>query len=412
MLKKIYTIGISVCLALMILTAAGCSNKKRMVYAEYIMPPIAISDVTSIEKINIVKPKISLSGISRKKFRDINNVFSNAIVNDFSSKLYYNGYLKPADEVYGDINGLKYVRTELANSKHGYDVKIVKERKHANLKVTADIKFSRTKGMDTINVTLVNQTYSIATNDKGVPFAQPNKPTKQIITKKIPYIEVKAKGRIVCSLYDFSGKKIYSRNFNDLEFENKAGGNAGSNAEDPYLVIAQNLFNDAISKVVKDISPHRETRSLTVNEKGDSSAVALIKGTAFFDAMDRLGSITDKEQETIEKESAEINSKYDELIEKTEDAEKKAALEQERTQDLIAATKDSSPDYENMAIILEIIGDRSEALEYYKMAAKFDPENINANKAVLRVKEMVDASNKLTDPTKIDNYQNKKFTED
>ncbi|SDK79903.1 hypothetical protein SAMN05660337_1275 [Maridesulfovibrio ferrireducens] len=409
MLKKIYTIGLSVCLALIILTASGCKTTKKMVYAEYIMPPIAFSDVASIERINIDKPKIKISGVGKRTSKSIRNVFTNTIVNDFSSKLYFNGYIKPSDEIYGDIEGLKAVRKKLAHSKHGYAVKIVKVRKPAKLKVYATINYKRTKGVDKINTTLVTQSYSIITNKNGVPCTKANKPTKKVVTNKVSYIEVKAKGSLVCTLYDCSGKKLYSRKFDDLEFENKAGGDAGSNSEAPYLEVAQNLFNDAISKVVMDISPHRESRSLLVNEKGDSSVVALIKGTAFYDAFNKLGPIVEAEEKTMDKLSAEINSKYDQLITNAEDPEKKADLEQKRTNDLIDITKDYSPDYENMAIILEIIGDRNEALEYYEMAAKADPENIRASESCLRVQKLVAASSCLKNPNKINNYQQKKY---
>ncbi|WP_367238937.1 hypothetical protein [Desulfovibrio sp. UCD-KL4C] len=99
------------------------------------------------------------------------------------------------------------------------------------------------------------------------------------------------------------------------------------------------------------------------------------------------------------------------MIKNTDDPDKKATLAQDRTQELLDVTKDSSPDYENMAIILEIIGDRNEALNYYEMAAKADPENKSASISVSRVKEMVEASNRLSNPNKIDNYETGKYTE-
>ncbi|WP_432736951.1 tetratricopeptide repeat protein [Maridesulfovibrio sp. FT414] len=413
MMKNKYTIGLNIFLVLIILTATGCKSSKRMVYADYIMPPKAVSDVTQIQKLIIDTPSITIerNGIDRKTSATISDVFSNTLVNNLSSKLYYNGYIKAADEVYGDCDGLTQVRKCMARSRHGYDVKIVPARRTAKLKVDVNINYTRSQGTDTINTTLVTQNYSVAFNEDGVPYAEADTPTYRYVSSNVPYINIKAKGSLTCSVYDYTGKKIYSRVFDDLEFEKKAGGDSGSNAEAPYPEIAQSLFNDAIGKVVTDISPHRESRALVVNEKGDSSVVALIKGTAFYDAKNMLGAILDSANEKIEKESAEANLKYDQLVAEAVEPEKKTALEQERAEAIVDITKSFSPDFENMGIILEIVGDRNDALEYYQLAANADPQNESAKESLSRIKEMMAASSLVKDPTKTDNYKQAKFQE-
>ncbi|WP_027721325.1 hypothetical protein [Maridesulfovibrio zosterae] len=50
-------------------------------------------------------------------------------------------------------------------------------------------------------------------------------------------------------------------------------------------------------------------------------------------------------------------------------------------------------------------------LNYYKMAAIADPENKSASNSVSRVRKMVDASLKVPDPHKIDNYKIGPYTE-
>lgn len=398
MLKIKKIVSLNLFLALLVLTVSGCKTGKRMVYANYIMPPKVISDVTKVQKLVIANPDIDLniSGVDRHSAQKIASVFSNTIVNDFSSKLYYNGYIKTADHIYGDPTGLKQVGRILASSRHGYDIKIIPAYKTAKLKIEAKIKYTRSTGKDRIKTTLTTTNYQIKTNKNGVPFSVPTSSSSRIVTSNVPYINVEATGSLICTVYDYRGKKLYSRTFNDLKFENKSGGDSGCKAEAPYLEVAQSLFIDSVNKVISDISPHKETRALVVNEKGNASVVALIKGTAFFDAKEKLGKILDKEEAEIEKASTETNAKYAQLIAEAEDAEKKAALEQERKEELIAISKDYSPDFENMAIILEIIGDRNEALEYYSIAADYDPENKSAKESFERVDKMLESARRVS----------------
>ncbi|NDV22604.1 hypothetical protein [Desulfovibrio sp. JC022] len=413
MQNKKYILAFKLILILTIMVIAGCKSTKRMVYAEYIMPPKVISDVSKIQQLKIDKPKIQIktSGLSKRSSREISDIFTHIIVNDFSSKLYYNGYIKTTDELCGAQAGLKQVRKKLARSKHGYNVKITPFHKTAKLKVEARINYVRSKGTDRIQTRLTTQNYSVAYSDKGVPYAKASSSKSRTVFSNVPYIEVKAKGVLICTLYDINGKKVYSRVFDDLEFENKSGGDSGSKAEAPYPEVAQKLLNDAITKVVSDISPHKEKKPLAVNEKGDPTIVALIKGTAFFDARNRLEELLTEAEENIEKSSAEVNAEYDQLIAVESDPEKRLALEQQRAEDLIDCTRDYSPDYENLAIIQEVVGNKNEALHYYQVAVNADPENLTALDSVQRIGDMLKSSLKVSDPNKIDNYIQKKFKE-
>ncbi|WP_415713564.1 tetratricopeptide repeat protein [Maridesulfovibrio sp.] len=401
-MNKKYAIGLHLFLILIIMTAGGCKSAKRAVFANYVMPPKALQ-TQSIEKLIVEKPviKIKRKGINRKTAGIISDIFANAISNDFSAQLYYNGHIKPADLVYGDPDGLKQVRKIMAHSKHGYDVKIIPARNTARLKVDVRVDYTRTKDIDKIITTLTTQNYSVEYNDEGVPHAKLGSVSSSNVSSNVPYIKTKVEGMLTATLYDHKGKKIYSRTFDDLDFENKAGGNAGSHAEAPYPEVAQSLFKDAIDKVVADISPHRENRLLVVNEKGDSSAIALIKGTAFYDAQERLADITDKASEEIEKEKAATKVEYEQKIAEAADEEKRTALKSEWAEAIIDITKKYSPDFENMGIIMEIIGQRSEALEFYEQASEFDPENETAKNSVSRINEMMTASRQVLEPAKV-----------
>lgn len=391
----------------------GCKTEKRMVYADYIMPPKVVSDVSKIQTMIIPEPKIIIrgSGINRRTSRIISTIFSNTIKNDFSSKLYYNGYIKAADNIYCNSKGLRQIGRDLSGSKHGYDIKIVPPAKPARMIIKANLSYDRTEGRDRINTTLTTTNFTTRYTDKGVPFSKVSSQNSRVVTNLVPFINIKVKGSLSCTIYDSNNKVIYSRTFSDLEFENKSGGDSESNAEPPYPAVAQELFTNTVNQITTDISPHKETRALVVNEKGDSAVVALIKGTAFYDALNRLGNILDKESAQIEKESSEINAEYDKRINEEPDAEKQAALEQERKAELVEATKDFSPDFENMGIILEILGDRNEALEYYSIASDYNPENQSAKDSLTRVQELVNASSSIENPNKLDNYKRGRFQE-
>lgn len=412
MYKLKSTLGLCLFLTVILLTMTGCKSK-RMVYADYVMPPKVITDVSQIKLMTIAKPSISLSakGLRKRAQRDVKDVFANTIVNDISSQLYYCGYVKTTDNIYGNIHGLKTVASTLARSKHGYDVKLIPANRSAKMVFKTKLYYERTKGRDKINTVLNTINYTTKYNDNGVPYAAVSSHSSKVVTSRVSYINVKVKGSLTCTIYDHRGKKLYSRTFDDLEFENKSGGDSGSKAEPPYPEIAQSVFRETINKIASDISPHKETRALVVNSKGDSSVVTLIKGTAFSDAYEKLSKIIDKEEESIEKKSAEINTEYDQLIAEEADAEKKAALEVERKNELISANSEFSPDYENMGIILEILGDRNEALEYYTIAAELDPENTSAKDSSERVAKMISASDLVNDKTKIDNYLSRKIGE-
>jgi tetratricopeptide (TPR) repeat protein len=398
--------------ALAMLCAAGCAPKKRAVYADYVLPPNAVTDISSIENLDIAPPQIDLS-CNYKSKRSVQNVLANAVEESFEDQLYANGFIKARDDIYDDAQGLAQVRKELRASRHGYDVKSARAMRTAKLITAAKVNLKRTKGVDVVQTQLVTQPYTIKTNKNGVPvsFPDPDRRRVKIVTSNVPFILVEAKGSLRVALQDAHGKNVYSKVFDDLSYERKAGGNAQPGAEPTLFEIAHELFGGAVDQVVKDISPHKESHVLHVNEKGDATAVALMKATAFSEAYNRLDSVITAHEKQYEAEAAEINKDYDAQMAAAETDEALAKLEEEKKAELLDASRFLSPDYENMAIVTEIMGDVSTALDLYGQAVEADPANTSAKQSLERARLFIEASQQVNIDKKARQYDEKLYKE-
>jgi tetratricopeptide (TPR) repeat protein len=398
--------------ALGVLCASGCAPKKRAVYANYILPPNAVTDVSTIENLDISPPQIDLSGNYKSK-RNVRNLLASVLEESFENQLYDNGFIKARDDIYDDAQGLAQVRKQLQASRHGYDVQGARVMKTAKLHTSAHVDLHRVRGVDVVQTPLVTQPYTIKTTKNGVPISVPDPKRRRVrvVKSKVPFILVEAKGSLRVTLQDVHGKTVYSKMFDDLSYQQKVGGNAQPGAEPTLSEIALGLFGKSVDQVVKDISPHKEIHVLQVNEKGDATAVALMKATAFSEAYNRLALVITEHEKQYEAEVIEINKDYDEQMAEAETDEQIVELEGEKKAQLLDASRFLSPDYENMAIVNEIMGDVSMALDLYQQAVEADPENVSAKQSLARAQLFIEESQQLDINKKAHEYHEKLYKE-
>ncbi|MFA7065141.1 MAG: hypothetical protein WC177_06625 [Bacilli bacterium] len=379
---------------------AGCQQgTKRSLVASYIVPPDVVSDVSSLQNMAIVSPVVKLTGNYARNRDRLVPVFTNCLNQRLSAGIYKERFFNVQDDIHGNRKGLQSLDATFAQS-HGYSIKPARIISRASIKTWANIALTKTTGKDTIVTPLASVPYVITYSDKGVPHSSPNYDAKvvQKHVSHVPFTHITAKGDLLVRVYDTVGKQVYEKRFTDLKYDTKLGGDRQADALPTVLEIASSLFDPSIKRVVRDISPHKVERELFANEKGDETAVVLLKATAFSEAYKRLSDVTEKNQKEYNDKATKIKNDFAAQIKDIKASGKAQeeielavkALQDELRIILLDTGRFRSPDYENMAIACETMGITDESLEFYELAASADPDNTSAGVSLARIKSLAD----------------------
>jgi len=356
-----------------------------------------VSDVSSLQNLTIASPVVMLSGSDAQNKKKMLPVFTNCLEQRLSAAIYKERFFSVQDDIQGNRNGLKSLDTVFAQS-HGYTIKPARIVRRAQLKTQANITLTRTTGKERVVTSLASVPYIVKYTDIGVPYSIPNYAAQvvQEHVSNVPYTHITAKGDLFVRVYDAAGKKVYEKQFKDLEYDKKVGGNTQADALPTELEIASSLFDSSIRQAVRDISPHRVERELFVNENGDKTAVVLLKATAFSEAYKRLSDVTEKNQKEYKDKATEIKNDFAAQIKDVKASGKAQeeielavkALQEELRVTLLDTGRFRSPDDENMAIACETMGITDESLEFYELAVSADPDNTRASDSLARMKAL------------------------
>jgi hypothetical protein len=391
-----------ICLGMM----GGCQQApKRSLEASYIVPPRVVGDVSSIRYMTIATPRVSLTG-NYGKGSQLAPVFVNCLNQRLISGIYKERFFNVQDEIHGNTKGLQHLDKTMAKG-HGYSIKPARMMNRAEIATRATISLTRTRGQDRMVTPLASIPYDVQYSDDGVPYSVPDYDA-QVIQEHVslvPFVQIVAKGNLQVEVRDAHKQLVYAKEFKDLTFVRKIGGENPVEALPTVLEMASSLFDAPIAQVVRDISPHKVNRTLYVNEEGDPTAVALIKATAFSEAYKRLSQVLEEHSAHYQQKIAGIKEDFSRQREKirmgVEDPrEQEILLDELGTQEktaLVDAGRFRSPDLENMAIVCEAMGITNEALDMYARAVDADPDNSQAASSLTRVNKLASKALSLQD---------------
>jgi hypothetical protein len=343
----------------------GCKTEET-VTVDYIVPPKEISDVNSISTLEII-PNVKLSGSAIKNFTVEKQLVNVALTQSLSSRLCQNGYIKPVDSIWGNIDGVAQMDELISekDSKHGYArimTDSMEERATMNLNLTLTMNSNRVQ--DEIIKELVDTPYKIEYRDEKreyksgdqkrtatvrVPYSSPDKSTsKKVSFKTIAYV-VSGSGTLTAELVDKSGVKVYEKSFPNLSYSFRTSESVHGGVPTNTEVIAKMIL-PAIEEIAKDISPHKESRTLEINTDGSKKAVLLLRSLALTEAITALDELKD--------------------------------------------TK-SSADYENLGVAYEAIGEYVSAESAFAKATELNPASEFAAQCKKRITSILEEKKQL-----------------
>lgn len=385
-----------------VIISVGCVAPQGPVYKSFLMPPKKIKNVNDVKNIKIVVNKIKLSGFPKNSKVDL----SQLIKGKASALIYKEQFLDVYDPVIS-----KNIRSfnKQARNNHGYSKFYANSPKFSTLQINLEMKLQKHSGIDTIKTTLKHQNYGVKYSKKGVPMAVPSgKPRYSYVKTDVPYKQYNLKANLHIKLFNTKKELVYKRDFTNISLSKKIGGDTLKTIEIPTEIeLASDTLVDKLKEVVSDISPHKETRQLIVNEKGDPSVVALMKGTAFSDAIVLLDKTIEKKEAKLNLKKEELKLAYKEKLIKAKDEKEKTSLIKSKENDILSLYKPLSPEYENMAILNEILGDLVSAKYYYELSYKYDNTNSGANNSIKRVEKTLNKVTQLAKITTKTKYKNK-----
>ena len=299
-------------------------NKK--IEAVWIVPPENLIQFQHLKNIQLTKPHIKIEGIRGEEIDHIyQDIICNIIKNQFQNNKYYRIF---------DIN-YDFENSEINNDK---------DKPSSYIHTFARIYFNE--------------------NDKNL------------------YTD----SEIKITIKDISGNEKYSKIFKELSFEKKLDTDSQISSNTLHNEIGLNLFQDAVSFFVSDISPHEEKKIFMVNRKGDQKSIELLHKCNFYEAANELIPVIKKN----EKKFINIREKIFEKYKKRQKWIKKYVViaklqkkllvnlskEQQRT--IQKNQNFLSPDYENYAIANQALGYHDQAIRFYEKAILADPYNKTA----------------------------------
>ncbi len=395
----------------LLLTIVGCAPP-RVIYATYTVPPDSVTNSDELEncEIEIVSADVSGSYFSPSEAEMFRQYLEQYLRSRLASFIYKEKTYELGDDIFRNHDGEKILEDALK----GYEgrSRIHSDKPEgAKIKVEVSARIDKDAGVDLMETVLVRQPYNITwEEDDGfnVPSSEPNRNarTQRVVVSNVPFIHVTSSGMLRISVESESGA-VYERSFSDMEFEKKVGGVGDAAAPPTSLEIAGKLFNKKILEVVHDISPHQVSRLLEWNEKGDKTAIALMKATAFSYAEKRLIEVCDENERVFEEIKAEIQKEFEEekaeIRQSGKEPEKIEAalekLEEDKEKEIAREKVFMSPDYENHAICMEVMGKTNQAIDSFKRAVEADPGNSSAGEALGKVEALKARSQQLRNDT-------------
>lgn len=372
---------------------SGCVQQKQGVYADFVMPPKKIKNINEIKNIKINVKNVQLSGVPKKFKVDI----ARMLEGKFASSIFKEQFLDVADPNLESKNLSKL--SKIAFNHHGYEQFSCVNSKTARLDLSIKVNKRIKKDIDDITLRLARQSYKVkyTKGDYPAPISVPEgRPSYTTVNKKVPYTNFNLNVDLDVKLYGINGELLYENSFNNIAVNEKIGGDTLKVKTHPTdLELIALAVSDKIKKVVKDISPYKETRALHVNEKGNKTAVTLMKATAFNDAAYALDEYISKTEAEIEKQEQEIEKKYSEKIAAAKEEKEKESLMQNKKAEISNLYVVLSPEYENMGILNEILGDIASAYDYYSTAFEYDSKNTSAEKSMKRVETLIKKQKEL-----------------
>jgi hypothetical protein len=366
-----------------LLLFTGCAQQKAEVYATFLMPPKKIKNVKDVENLNINIKKLKVSGLKKYTSKDI----SNMVKGKMSDLVYKEQFLNVKDDVISGKTLKKFNKKSF--NYHKYGKFTTTNVKTSSLNFDINVKLHKVKGREKVITLLETQAYKTKTVGKKFPrpISVPRgEPRITKVINKVPYITYTVSGTIHAALYNKRNKKIYEKSFSNLKLTKKLGGTSTNVIEMPTdLSIVSELITNKLRDIVFDLSPHKESRKLVLNEKGDASVVALMKATAFSEASVRLDKVLITKEKEIDEKTKQLDIKLAQSLKKAKDEKAKKELKQEYANSVKELYIPLAPDYENMGILMEIFGDLKSAEDFYSKSLEANNANLQVKEAIKRV---------------------------
>lgn len=275
-----------------VLLVAGCATET--VTADYVMPPKVIKDIKAIDTMAITTD-VKLSG---NALGNQDKTFANgALQQRVAARLCQEGYFKTTDFVWGNPDGVSKMEDTIRKkeSMHGYarhTTDLIQKRANLILNLTAEINAQTVK--KNLSFTLKDVPYK-EENAGKMPVGRPDLTRTRIqkVSRAVDVFSIVGTGNLSVKLVDKSGKTVYEKNFPNLKYSFETSDSKHASLPSNSAVIAE-MIVPAIETVVADLSPHKESRKLEVNEDGAEHTVLLLKAQAFTEAIAALDEIKEK----------------------------------------------------------------------------------------------------------------------
>lgn len=386
-------IMISYCLACL-----GCAPP-REVYVSYTLPPRQAIELKGGTAFQLAETELALRGDDASRAEAA--VFRTYLKDRFAALIYRENAHQVVDDFCATPEGSDNLQKRVTLHQ-GISHLHCPPFEPVMVHLEGTVTIERERGIDHIQTELFTSHYQevIQTKKDGTQKVEIKnlKTTSRPHVDSIPFETLTATGYLRCTLKTGDGRVLYQKAFQNLHFSAKAGGSSAPGALPTSTETAARLFNGPLVALVKDISPHTEHRKLVVNEKGDPLSVALMKATAFSEAMTRLDLVILEREEGIaeiaKQRKEELQGKIQEIHGSSKPPEAKAAdvekAQKAVEEDLRKARSPLSPDYHNYAIGFEVDGDWGNALTYYQKAWEADPANADAKASFDRLNAEID----------------------
>ena len=364
--KNIFVQGIS---AAVILAAAGCSVPK--ITADYTMPPKAVSDIKGIDTMEVVV-NVSLSGDKKSGDEAIaRGVICERLAAGFNSE----GFLRTTDFVWGNPQGADEMTALLKskNSRHGY-ARITTDpiTSRARLELTLNAQVSSGEEDLKVDTELKKVFYKVDykkqkitwgkdkknTEEISVPYSTPDREVKSVASSKVKRFWIDAQGVLEAKVIDKNGKIVYQKKIDNLRANAQCDHETLKAVPTKFSIFSE-LSRKAVADIVKDLSPHKESKEVKINKDGDKRGFYLLKALAFSEAVSTFENIDEK--------------------------------------------KRTFADWENLGVTYEALGAYEEAQKCFETALKIKKENKGmfdydkniAEDGIIRIKRVINAQNKL-----------------
>ena len=345
MTDKILLLGcVSACASFL----TACTSP-AVITAEYVMPPASVKDIKSIDTLSInTHTRLTGNAVTEND----KSYASGALQQRLAARLCQEGFYRVTDFVWGNVEGASKMGRVLAKkkSRHGYSGYMTdSDFKRANLNLVMNVQIDREKVRKNLPFTLKTVPYKTEYVGKvpvGRPMIEATKMTKQVVPVDVEI--VKCSGSLSVKLTDKNGRVVYKKNFPGLKYTCEITDTKREPLPSNMAIIAQ-MTQPALEQLVADLSPHKEKRSLTVNNEGDIRAVRLLEAQAFTEAIAILDEIEEK----------------------------------------------SYADYENLALAYEVIGEYHAAQEAFQEALKRKADSPIAVEGSARVKNVLAGKTEL-----------------